>query len=80
MVAQCHNNVRTVRDHLPLQQGLRRSGASRPMQVSRVRDHLPLQQGLRLGNRFMREQFYCVRDHLPLQQGLRLIAYLLELR
>ena len=37
-----------VRDHIPLEQGLRlRSGASTAT-IRRVRDHIPLEQGLRL--------------------------------
>ena len=42
----CANHVR---DHLPLQQGLRLSSFSvKEINVGWVRDHLPLQQGLRL--------------------------------
>ena len=37
----------TVRDHLPLQQGLRRGEISIQIGFWDVRDHLPLQQGLR---------------------------------
>ena len=59
-----------VRDHLPLQQGLRRYGSKSYSIFTDVRDHLPLQQGLRqmCANTKMK---LSVRDHLPLQQGLR---------
>ena len=36
-----------VRDHIPLEQGLRPSGVWRPASGSCVRDHIPLEQGLR---------------------------------
>ena len=41
-------NLLSVRDHIPLEQGLRLSAAS-VLQCSRqrVRDHIPLEQGLR---------------------------------
>ena len=37
-----------VRDHLPLQQGLRHGVIERTKARLFVRDHLPLQQGLKL--------------------------------
>ena len=37
-----------VRDHLPLQQGLRPAKVAELVSDTSVRDHLPLQQGLRL--------------------------------
>ena len=37
-----------VRDHIPLEQGLRRPSCPRPRPWPRVRDHIPLEQGLRL--------------------------------
>ncbi len=64
-----------VRDHLPLQQGLRRLKKVL-LRDSEVRDHLPLQQGLRLPFQYIAIRFSTVRDHLPLQQGLRPSAYL----
>ena len=38
----------SVRDYLPLQQGLRRISALQDIRTTSVRDYLPLQQGLRL--------------------------------
>ena len=62
-----------VRDHFPLQQGLRQSPLGLPAGFRRVRDHFPLQQGLRLlGSNFALFVGDIVRDHFPLQQGLRL--------
>ena len=61
-----------VRDHLPLQQGLRLSVYMiEECPVSCVRDHLPLQQGLRHADGYI-EYPVPIRDHLPLKQGLRL--------
>ena len=37
-----------VRDHIPLEQGLRRPFTLDPEKVEEVRDHIPLEQGLRL--------------------------------
>ncbi len=60
-----------VREHLPLQQGLRQRPQSDASRSLHVREHLPLQQGLRL-QQFRRKAFgLTVREHLPLQQGLR---------
>ena len=36
-----------VRDHIPLEQGLRQAGACLSSLQRRVRDHIPLEQGLR---------------------------------
>ena len=61
-----------VRDHIPLEQGLRRYSSqflrSRPI----VRDHIPLEQGLRLSVTIFDPFTGRVRDHIPLEQGLRL--------
>ena len=67
-----------VRDHIPLEQGLRRcclvtSGGLLPD----VRDHIPLEQGLRLLRRSLRMPSHIVRDHIPLEQGLRHVPLLL---
>ena len=62
-----------VRDHLPLQQGLRQDWSFSIWNTPVVRDHLPLQQGLRLRQHLMQPDEWRVRDHLPLQQGLRLL-------
>ena len=37
-----------VRDHIPLEQGLRHRCKTSNERVSKVRDHIPLEQGLRL--------------------------------
>ena len=62
-----------VRDHIPLEQGLRpvwtaRHGRHPPS----VRDHIPLEQGLRLESVQPVAKLSRVRDHIPLEQGLRL--------
>ena len=63
-----------LRDHLPLQQGLRLGVEVAVLCVAtHVRDHLPLKQGLRLINNAAKEiETPLIRDHLPLKQGLRL--------
>ena len=40
-----------VRDHIPLEQGLRRLTGANVSSVVFVRDHIPLEQGLRLAQR-----------------------------
>ena len=60
-----------VRDHLPLQQGLRPLSTRVSNPQASVRDHLPLQQGLRQHISVNETIVNRVRDHLPLQQGLR---------
>ena len=40
--------LRAVRDHIPLEQGLRPGGQGTHGAVQIVRDHIPLEQGLRL--------------------------------
>ena len=61
-----------LRDHLPLQQGLRQLYSEHFRCLRLLRDHLPLQQGLRhLYTSFSLFQYMVLRDHLPLQQGLR---------
>ena len=46
-----HGGVILVRDHIPLEQGLRRICLlSSGMPPCTVRDHIPLEQGLRLGS------------------------------
>ncbi len=37
-----------VRDHIPLEQGLRQLGMALKLVPASVRDHIPLEQGLRL--------------------------------
>ena len=41
------SNVLPVRDHIPLEQGLRPQEIASLTQNRRVRDHIPLEQGLR---------------------------------
>ena len=65
-----------LRDHLPLQQGLRLNITFLWYVLRRLRDHLPLQQGLRHLFMFPMDcLFQTLRDHLPLQQGLRLLLW-----
>ena len=60
-----------VRDHRPLQQGLRQILYCGTFWGVSVRDHRPLQQGLRLWMNKVILHPIPVRDHRPLQQGLR---------
>ena len=41
------SDVSCVRDHIPLEQGLRPSSGHEATTVAMVRDHIPLEQGLR---------------------------------
>ena len=43
-----HGAVQIVRDHIPLEQGLRQFTVSRAPVFLTVRDHIPLEQGFRL--------------------------------
>ena len=61
----------TVRDYLPLQQGLRQYSCAFCGVIVSVRDYLPLQQGLRPDINQSKKLTEIVRDYLPLQQGLR---------
>ncbi len=64
-----------VREHLPLQQGLRQFYCRYfGTEHSSVREHLPLQQGLRPDVPLLPSVPEEVREHLPLQQGLRPIV------
>ena len=61
-----------VRDHIPLEQGLRHIRAQPSTMWSRVRDHIPLEQGLRRFRALIHgDVLFFVRDHIPLEQGLR---------
>ena len=60
-----------VRDHIPLEQGLRPITRLFLKFFSVVRDHIPLEQGLRLSAYFWTDDGSSVRDHIPLEQGLR---------
>ena len=44
----CSGSGCCVRDHIPLEQGLRHNGAMGTALKGNVRDHIPLEQGLRL--------------------------------
>ncbi len=49
LLVKCKFNIRSLRDHLPLKQGLRRVNFDFCASCRRrLRDHLPLKQGLRL--------------------------------
>ena len=60
-----------VRDHIPLEQGLRLNGAANLFHLLYVRDHIPLEQGLRRPPEDTYPPGLSVRDHIPLEQGLR---------
>ena len=62
---------RRVRDHIPLEQGLRPRPAPRTGTPRLVRDHIPLEQGLRQLQLVAISGLNLVRDHIPLEQGLR---------
>ena len=63
--------VEHVRDHIPLEQGLRLMLSFVYFNHNAVRDHIPLEQGLRPETETETETAGCVRDHIPLEQGLR---------
>ena len=60
-----------VRDHIPLEQGLRQLACDTLIHLLIVRDHIPLEQGLRLRPCAAYPGGAFVRDHIPLEQGLR---------
>ena len=62
-----------VREHIPLEQGLRPADSLPECEgESDVREHIPLEQGLRpLQNTNTQEFLLMVREHIPLEQGLR---------
>ena len=60
-----------VRDHIPLEQGLRHCAISVTYCKTYVRDHIPLEQGLRPSYLAVVIMPNPVRDHIPLEQGLR---------
>ena len=61
-----------LRDHLPLEQGLRLPPLIDIANGLDLRDHLPLEQGLRHSEDSEEpEEPAELRDHLPLEQGLR---------
>ena len=71
MVRQQLKLVR-VRDHIPLEQGLRLITSETTWKFYIVRDHIPLEQGLRPSGSDPGTGSSEVRDHIPLEQGLRL--------
>ena len=60
-----------VRDHIPLEQGLRHFEYTMQYILIFVRDHIPLEQGLRHKDQLLQVLCQNVRDHIPLEQGLR---------
>ena len=42
-----------VRDHIPLEQGLRPRAGAPTQSPTQVRDHIPLEQGLRLTDKLL---------------------------
>ena len=62
-----------VRDHIPLEQGLRLFDSPDAIASRSVRDHIPLEQGLRRPKIVLFSTRTLVRDHIPLEQGLRQI-------
>ena len=63
---------RMVREHIPLEQGLRLFCAIKCfLNYSAVREHIPLEQGLRLDLPRILLSSLIVREHIPLEQGLR---------
>ena len=62
----------SVREHIPLEQGLRLIGVPSSLSGYSVREHIPLEQGLRpLFYKFKCVTIDPVREHIPLEQGLR---------
>ena len=61
-----------VRDHIPLEQGLRHHSVCNCEYRNKLRDHIPLKQGLRhITSWVFLHLFDDVQDHIPLKQGLR---------
>ena len=69
--------VNLVREHIPLEQGLRRLLQCALLHWTMVREHIPLEQGLR---QFLETRHFInglkVREHIPLEQGLRQDTFL----
>ena len=77
---ESYSNTLTVRDHIPLEQGLRPVIPRQLDSPPSVRDHIPLEQGLRRGITPILVIVSLVRDHIPLEQGLRLgIVFIVKL-
>ena len=68
-----------LKEHLPLQQGLRRDLFFWKLNHFLLREHLPLQQGLRPMDCVRNElEPEGLREHLPLQQGLRRLELIVK--
>ena len=52
----------SVRDHIPLEQGLRLHGAHSYAPKALVRDHIPLEQGLRPRPIYMKHTYLLVSE------------------
>ena len=68
-------SLMVVRDHIPLEQGLRHKFKDHPNAGDSVRDHIPLEQGLRHNRLLAHQSDKGVRDHIPLEQGLRHLSW-----
>ena len=67
-----HFKYISVREHIPLEQGLRRRFLLLLLRLHSVREHIPLEQGLRRSVCFIIYfNTFLVREHIPLEQGLR---------
>ena len=62
----------SLREYLPLEQGLRLNDGFFLLVVD-LREYLPLEQGLRLENAHVIRAHKALREYLPLEQGLRLV-------
>ena len=73
MVCSLLTNINIfIREHIPLEQGLRLQRCFQLVFQRLIREHIPLEQGLRQ-NCFLVNFFISViREHIPLEQGLRL--------
>ena len=60
-----------LREHIPLQQGLRPPYPLLQGGLMHLREHIPLQQGLRREPHILHKFLTTLREHIPLQQGLR---------
>ena len=76
--------LRSVREHIPLEQGLRHAKQSSIAGKAPVREHIPLEQGLRQAFGFKglknnRQRAYSIRTRIKTRCGrLTLLFYLSE--
>ena len=61
----------SLREHIPLKQGLRPSYPVIHAPSYRLREHIPLKQGLRHSLTCHSMPLATLREHIPLKQGLR---------